>query len=81
MKRLTVQLSSPEADRKIAGPASVIFMSVAWLFLTACLIWLLVGSFGAEKGSWSPLMFLIVGVLGLCVALIPVQLVRYFRSR
>ena len=77
MKRLNVQISSPETDRKIAKPASVIFMSMAWLFLTALVIWLLVDSFGAKPHSSGLLLF----ILGFYVVLIPIQLARYFRSR
>lgn len=81
MKRFDVQLSSPETDRKIALPASIIFMSLAWVFFTGSLLWLLVAGVFADLRSWSLPMCLIVGLLGLGFVLVPVQLVRYFRSR
>lgn len=63
----------------MASRLSVILMLVAWLFFTGCLIWLIVAGAFADLASWSPMMFLIVGVLGLGFVLAPIQLVRYFR--
>jgi membrane protein YdbS with pleckstrin-like domain len=75
-----VQISSPETDRKIARPASIVFMSIAWLALVAALIWAF--RYGHSDGSdWNAVEIIIVGILLAALVLIPIQLVRYFRQK
>lgn len=75
-----VQISSPETDRKIARPASIIFMSIAWLALAAALIWAF--RHGHSDGSdWNAVEMIIAGVLLVALVLIPIQLLRYFRKK
>jgi len=78
---LNVQLSSRETDRKIAWPASVAFMIVAWLFMAAGLAWFLIAGFRPDAGEWSVWAYVFVGIFLVAVVLIPIQLVRYFREK
>jgi ABC-type uncharacterized transport system permease subunit len=78
---LNVQLSSRETDRKIAWPASVAFMIVAWLFMAAGLAWFLVEGFRSDAGEWSVWAYVLVGIFLVVVVLVPIQLVRYFREK
>ncbi len=81
MRKFNVRLTSPETDGKIARPASIIFMIVAWLFFAICLTFIVIVSRQPDAGSWDAMGFIIVGGFVLGLVLIPIQLVRYFRSR
>ena len=78
---LKVQLSSGETDRKIAWPASVAFMIVAWLFMATGLVWFLIAGFRPDAGEWTVWAYVFVGIFLLAVVLIPIQLARYFREK
>jgi len=75
-----IQLSSPETDRKIARPASIIFMSVAWLAFAGLLTWTLFSWKHSEHIHWG-IFAGWVGFLLVPLLLIPIQLVRYFREK
>jgi len=75
-----IQNSSPEPDRKIARPASIIFMSLAWFGMAALLIYLFV--------LWpTPVIFLyiwfdvLLALFLVPLVLIPIQVVRYFMQK
>jgi hypothetical protein len=75
-----VQISSPETDRKIARPASIIFMGVTWLALAAALVWAL--RRGHSDGSdWNAIEIILVGICIVALVVIPIQVVRYFREK
>jgi membrane protein YdbS with pleckstrin-like domain len=77
-KPFNVQLSSPEADRKVAWWASVSFMILAWLFVAACLaLWVI----AMLKHRWGILPFTVLAFLIVPLVLIPIQLIRYFREK
>ena len=78
---LKVQLSSPETDRKIAWPASVAFMIVAWIFMAGDLTWFLVTGLQPDAGEWGLWAYAFVGIFLMAVVIIPIQLVRYFREK
>jgi membrane protein YdbS with pleckstrin-like domain len=77
-KPFNMQLSSPEADRKVAWWASVSLMILAWLFIAACLaLWVIAMS----KHRWGFLPFIVLACLIVPLVLIPIQLIRYFREK
>ena len=77
-----IQLSSPETDRKIARPLSILFMSVAWLSLAGLLWWILAASRLPDKEfHWTKFDFIVIAIFLVPLVLIPVQLVRYFRGK
>lgn len=75
-----VQISSPETDRKIARPASIVFMIIAWLALVAALIWAFHEGH-SDGGDWNMVEIVIIGIFILALVLIPIQLARYFREK
>jgi len=75
-----IQISSPETDRKIARPASIIFMIVAWLFMAGFLAWLLYCAHTYDD-PWNIVTCIFGGVCLIVLLIIPIQLVRYFRDK
>ncbi len=71
-----IQLSSQESDRKVARIASLIFMGVAWLSLTAFLAWYLTTNGNALSHS-----IVVVSIFSIPLLLIPFQLWRYFKNK
>jgi hypothetical protein len=70
---------SPEIDRKIARPGSIIFMILAWLGMLALLIyWFVLFSAAIFLYVWFDVLFALFLVP---LILIPVQVVRYFRQK
>lgn len=77
-----IQLSTPETDRKIARPASIIFMGVAWLFLAGLLPWILLKSRLSDREfHWTRYDFIVIAIFLVPLVLIPIQLIRYFRGK
>jgi hypothetical protein len=77
-----IQLSSPERDRKVSRLLSIVFMSVAWLFLAGLRTWILATSrLPDKKFHWTKFDFIVISVFLVPLVLIPIQLVRYFRGK
>jgi hypothetical protein len=73
-----IQISSPETDRKIARPASIIFMVLAWLFLAGFWTWAFIEG---SPESWGVVEYTLLSISALAFLVIPFQLVRYFRQK
>src|SRR4051794_15814255 len=69
-----IQISSPKTDEKVARPASIIFMILAWCFLAFFFGWAFLEG---EPRSWSPVVWVLVSIGMIALPLIPFQLVRY----
>jgi hypothetical protein len=77
-----IHIFSPEKDRKIAWYCSVIFMTLAWLFLAGMWVWIVVWNLLSHNFSsieWEGYCMLAVYLF--VVIMIPVQVVRYFREK
>jgi len=80
-----IHIFSPDIDRKLGWYGSVVFMILAWLFLTSLLIWVIVGvvrkwpKYGVHTMGWEGYLF--VAVYFFVLVMIPVQLARYFRNK
>ena len=75
-----IQISSPETDRKVARPASIIFMVCAWLFMAVFLAWVLYCAHSYDS-PWDVWTYVFVGIPVLALFIIPIQLVRYIREK
>lgn len=75
-----IQISSPETDRKIARPGSIIFMCAAWLFMAGLLSWIICQwhDWAMFLDVWLDILFALFLVP---LVLIPIQVVRYFRQK
>ena len=74
------QISSSETDRKIARPASVIFMALAWLGMAGLLFYILL----LRHSEYYPFTIwdlILIGLFLVPLVLIPIQIVRYFRQK
>ncbi len=75
-------IPSAGADRKISRWGSVGFMVLAWLFLAALWIWIVVRAWRQSYiGSWGFGAYFLLGLYFFVLAMIPVQVVRYFRIK
>src|SRR5271163_944353 len=73
----SIQISSPQTERKVACLASVAFMVAAWLLLAGFLVWAFIA---AHPNWWGGKEWCIVLLGLLALLLIPFQLARYFRE-
>jgi hypothetical protein len=73
-----IQISPPQADRKIARPASVIFMGLAWVFLVGFWTWAFIDG---NPETWGVLEYALVCISVLAFLFIPLQLVCYIREK
>jgi hypothetical protein len=75
-----VQLSSEEADQKVARFISVALMILLWIGAIAGFI-LLLESAKRNPERWNNKDFVCLAMFLIPIALIPIQLVRYFRKK
>ena len=75
-----IRIPSPETDRRIARPASIVFMIMAWLGMAALLVdmFVLWPTPAIFLYPWFSVLFVLFLVP---LVLIPVQVVRYFRQK
>ena len=77
----SIHLFSPEKDRKIAWYGSVAFMVLAWLFLAALWVWVIVRAWlHSYFDAWTFGAYFMMAVYLFVLIMIPVQVRRYVRE-
>ena len=75
-------ISPMGTGHKIARWGSVAFMVLAWLFLAGLWIWVVVRAWVQSYiGSWGFGAYFLLALYLFVLAMIPVQVIRYFRPK
>ena len=78
---MNIRIISERTSRKVAFIASIVFMILAWLFVAALFVFIMVDGRARARRTWGTADLIILGLLFSVLAAIPVQIRRYFRTR